>query len=48
MKSHFHQMFTENVLLGDGGNYFRQIRNERNISIDELANLSNITYSQVS
>jgi transcriptional regulator with XRE-family HTH domain len=41
-------MVTKEVFSCQVGNNLRQIRNEKNISIEELANLSEMTYSQVS
>jgi len=41
-------MVTKNIFSGHVGSNVRQIRNEKNISIEELANLSDMTYSQVS
>ena len=41
-------MVTKNIFSSQGGFKLRQIRNEKNISIEELANLSEMTYSQVS
>ena len=45
---HFQAMVTKNIFSGHIGNNLRQIRNEKNISIEELANRSEMTYSQVS
>lgn len=42
------QMVTKNIFSSQVGNNLRQIRNDKNISIEELANLSDMTYSQVS
>lgn len=41
-------MVTKNIFSSQVGFKLRQIRNEKNISIEELANRSDMTYSQVS
>jgi ribosome-binding protein aMBF1 (putative translation factor) len=41
-------MVTKNIFSGHIGSNVRQIRIDKNISIEELANLSDMTYSQVS
>ena len=49
-QSNFHaiSMVTKNIFSSHVGSNLRQIRNDKNISIEELANLSDMTYSQVS
>jgi len=41
-------MVTKNIFSSQVGFKLLQIRNEKNISIEELANRSDMTYSQVS
>lgn len=45
---HFKSMVTKNIFAVHVGNNVRQIRNEKSLSIEELANRSEMTYSQVS